>query len=180
MGTRSAVGEVVGEGQYRAVYVHWDGYPEHMVPVLFRLHAAHDGDVSRLIRYLIDEHPMGWSSLRGTGRPARMRAEHEEGFDLHYDDDEGEAIIRGTLKAPPEHDMGIEWLYLVDDDGVGVFKVGGVGFFGMSAGDEFFTVDHFAWADGEPDEERLSGAHEGAIKRVAEIRHPEPAEEGSA
>ena len=34
MGTRSAIGVVEPNGTIRAVYCHWDGYPEHHLPIL--------------------------------------------------------------------------------------------------------------------------------------------------
>jgi len=34
MGTRSAIGYLQPSGRVRAVYCHWDGYPEHQLPIL--------------------------------------------------------------------------------------------------------------------------------------------------
>lgn len=34
MATRSAIGYALPSGKIRAVYCHWDGYPEHHLPIL--------------------------------------------------------------------------------------------------------------------------------------------------
>jgi hypothetical protein len=34
MGTRSAIGYLLPSGRVRAVYCHWDGYPENQLPIL--------------------------------------------------------------------------------------------------------------------------------------------------
>jgi hypothetical protein len=34
MATRSAIGYLQPSGSVRAVYCHWDGYPEHQLPIL--------------------------------------------------------------------------------------------------------------------------------------------------
>lgn len=34
MGTRSAIGYLQPSGSVRAVYCHWDGYPDHQLPIL--------------------------------------------------------------------------------------------------------------------------------------------------
>lgn len=154
MGTRSAVGAPLQEsGTWRAVYVHWDGYPDNMVPVLLRLvNEVYAGDYEAAVRYLVDEHPQGWSSLNGSGRPNNVRDSHAQmaaaidagnpvpdrgDTDEHYAPDEGEAILTSA-------GAGIEWLYLLAAEGIRIFKVGGVGAFGYNS-TEMRPLGHIAW-----------------------------------
>ena len=60
MGTRSAVFRQTENG-LEGCYVHWDGYPEHMVGALYEL-LRRDG-YETVCRTLIDEAPNGWSSI---------------------------------------------------------------------------------------------------------------------
>ena len=60
MGTRSVVGYATPTG-FKGVYVHWDGYPEHMVPMLYEL-LRRDG-YEHVCKVLVDEHPNGWSLI---------------------------------------------------------------------------------------------------------------------
>ena len=60
MGTRSVVGYKTPTG-FKGVYVHWDGYPEHMMTALYEL-LRRDG-YEHVCRVLVEEHPNGWSSI---------------------------------------------------------------------------------------------------------------------
>lgn len=42
MATRSTIGYETADGGYAGVYMHWDGYPDHVGPIL---HAMHHADV---------------------------------------------------------------------------------------------------------------------------------------
>jgi hypothetical protein len=148
MSTRCAIGTGSIE-DFTAVYSHWDGYPRAKVPELFRLvNETFDGDVDKTLHYLMVEHPQGWSSLSGSGIPFNTRErkigdEHKD-VDEHYAPDEGESIL--TSKQVDEgNDMGIEWLYLLDSDSMQIVKVGTVGFFGMTAGENRFSVTFLPW-----------------------------------
>lgn len=87
MATRSAIGYALPSGKVRAVYCHWDGYPEHQLPILTE-HYNSLRKVQALIR------PGSMSSLRTeqlwgsrynpeTGytpsRPAQPLYHHERG-----------------------------------------------------------------------------------------------------
>ena len=57
MGTRSAIGYRQPSGAVRAVYCHWDGYPEHQLPILRKRY-----NTLRKVQALI--RPGSMSSLR--------------------------------------------------------------------------------------------------------------------
>ena len=59
MGTRSAIGYQLPSGKIRAVYCHWDGYPEHQLPILNE-HYSTISAVKSLIK------PGSMSCLRST------------------------------------------------------------------------------------------------------------------
>jgi hypothetical protein len=63
MSTRSAIARW-NDGKWIGVYVHSDGYPTWRGKELWRLlHEGAGGDVEKLLTFLIDTHPNGWSSL---------------------------------------------------------------------------------------------------------------------
>ena len=81
MATRGCIARMTPEG-FRGVYHHWDSYPDglgsqllHLLAVRFR------GDVGGMLRFLIDDHPSGWSTVcaddidaePGFGREGAMR-----------------------------------------------------------------------------------------------------------
>jgi hypothetical protein len=64
--TRSVIARPTPEGGFRGRYCHNDGYPAHQGRVLFDAVTGHfDGDPDAACRYLIDQHPAGWSVLHG-------------------------------------------------------------------------------------------------------------------
>ncbi|KKN86984.1 hypothetical protein LCGC14_0262530 [marine sediment metagenome] len=65
MSTRGAIVRVFGDG-FKGVYHHWDSYPEGLGQTLWELfHEQFGQDVERMLKFLIDEHPAGWSTLNG-------------------------------------------------------------------------------------------------------------------
>lgn len=63
MSTRSIIARAVGDG-FRGRYHHWDGYPTGLGKALWGLHRGHfEGDLARMLRALIDDHPAGWSTI---------------------------------------------------------------------------------------------------------------------
>lgn len=65
MGTRSFIGLLRADGTVRAIYTHWDGYPEHHGPILLgfynteeKINALLDlGDLSSLAEEIGEKHP---------------------------------------------------------------------------------------------------------------------------
>jgi hypothetical protein len=74
--TRSILARPTPEGGFRGTYCHYDGYPAHQGRILFDAVTGHfSGDPDAACRYLLDEHPAGWSVLGGDFTvPAGYRA----------------------------------------------------------------------------------------------------------
>ena len=63
MSTRSVIARKTETG-FIGSYHHWDGYPSGLGSTLFELRNIwYSGDTERMLRYLIDEHPAGWSTI---------------------------------------------------------------------------------------------------------------------
>ncbi len=64
MSTRSIIARATGEGTFKGVYHHWDGYPTGLGKYLTEIFAGpFANDLPRMLRTLIDEHPAGWSTI---------------------------------------------------------------------------------------------------------------------
>lgn len=65
MATRSCIVRTSDEGKtFTGVYHHWDGYPEGLGQTLLSLYTGHfRRDLQAMLRFLIDEHPAGWSTI---------------------------------------------------------------------------------------------------------------------
>lgn len=63
MATRGAIVRRHGDG-FAGVYHHWDSYPEGLGKTLWDLYRGHfQRDIDAMLRFLIEEHPAGWSSI---------------------------------------------------------------------------------------------------------------------
>ena len=129
MATRSAIGYALPSGKVRAVYCHWDGNPEHHLPILHT-----DYNSTRKVQALI--RPGSMSSLRTpqlwdsnydpeTGTYSPTRAPQPL---YHHERGDGPWNNNGAIpySDPPEtcadlnaakkrwRDSGCEWLYVFD------------------------------------------------------------------
>ena len=82
MATRAVIARTTGDG-WAGVYHHWDGYPSGLGVTLNQLaqpEGPFGGDLERMMRTLIDEHPAGWSNIEDIdwSQPAGFR---EAGFE---------------------------------------------------------------------------------------------------
>lgn len=63
MATRGAIVRRAGDG-FAGVYHHWDSYPEGLGKTLWHLYRGRfQRDLDAMLRFLIEEHPAGWSSI---------------------------------------------------------------------------------------------------------------------
>lgn len=67
MSTRGCIARITGPSTFAGRYHHWDSYPEGLGKALYEAYNGHfKKDVKAMLKYLIDDHPAGWSSiLRG-------------------------------------------------------------------------------------------------------------------
>lgn len=110
MSTRSAIARCnktfATTGGFKGVYHHWDGYPDGLGQTLFLAYKGETGtpdldqfkgDLEGLLKYLIDEHPAGWSSIQANPCQA-YPAEHRD--------------VKITQKNASG--SGCEWVYAFD------------------------------------------------------------------
>lgn len=65
MSTRSVIGRKTASG-FTGVYHHWDGYPSGLGAQLFEVFNGYfKRDMPAMLKYLIDDHPAGWSTIVG-------------------------------------------------------------------------------------------------------------------
>lgn len=143
MGTRSIVAKPVGDGWFGR-YCHWDGYPEGVGLALLDGYEWLGYDA--LVKKLIDDEQVGWSSLAGTDltleptwyemgksgpNPTSYTARGETD-ELHFTESS-------------EDYSGAEWLYIMAPAGIFV-AAGNFGMFGMGGGN-FRDLRLVPWGD---------------------------------
>ncbi len=62
MATRGAIFRKDEDGMVGR-YHHWDSYPAGLGRTLYHWYGKFDGDLRRMMEYLIDRHPAGWSTI---------------------------------------------------------------------------------------------------------------------
>lgn len=63
MSTRAVIARKTKAG-FAGVYHHWDGYPSGLGATLFEVrNKFYAGDTERMLKFLIDAHPGGWSTI---------------------------------------------------------------------------------------------------------------------
>lgn len=70
MSTRGMIATVAGDTGLRGVYQHFDSYPTGLADEILVQYHKVGGDIERLRREAIDEHPAGWSSYPENPYPA--------------------------------------------------------------------------------------------------------------
>jgi hypothetical protein len=69
MSTRGVIARPVGDG-WEGVFHHWDGMPKRLGKTLWGLYHGHFAkNIDDMRRYLITEHPGGWSTIVGIWGP---------------------------------------------------------------------------------------------------------------
>lgn len=113
MSTRSVIARKTQSG-FSGVYHHWDGYPTALGATLFALFNGHfKRDLPAMLKYLIDEHPAGWSTINGAD------FSKEPGFD---NDGAPQCYCHGSRKEKANsawteknsQASGCEWAYVFD------------------------------------------------------------------
>jgi hypothetical protein len=109
MSTRGGIGVVDGDTGIRFVYQHFDSYPSGLaVEILAQYHKV-GGDIERLRKEAITDHPAGWSSYPENPYPP--------------DDEPMTATCRcGAGDYTHCNALFIEWLYVLNSSGLDVYK----------------------------------------------------------
>ena len=106
------------EGGFHGNYCHNDGYPAHQSRILFDAVTGYfDGDPDAACRYLIDQHPAGWSVLGGDFTvPPGYRTGHDP------QDLRNQCYCHGDRQEPPRppltdhttHDAWVDYAYVLE------------------------------------------------------------------
>lgn len=146
MATRGIVAIDCGQGSWRGRYVHWDNYPDRIVPILGEL-VKRDG-IATVAETIINKRH-SWSLIEAyikTDSPTFIPANFEPGYGYFHEDG-------GDLYTERSTDFSwAQWVYVMSDDGVTVYEV---------LGGEPETLSYqstFTWAEAA----RLAGVLESA------------------
>tara|TARA_R110000744_G_scaffold98351_5_gene190009 strand:+ start:4798 stop:6612 length:1815 start_codon:yes stop_codon:yes gene_type:complete len=117
-GTRSQIGVISKSGKITSTYVHHDGYPEHMLPML---NGYSESDIKQLMK--LGKH--GISSLDKSIGKKHSFSEPTRGYTIFYGRDRGESndmVTTGQYKKVDQYlndvsnGAGAEWVYLWDEE----------------------------------------------------------------
>ena len=128
MSTRGIIGKRVGENEWYGVYHHFDSYPSGLGNCLVDMFVKDFNMNHELMAdYLIEQHPMGWSTLMGEARscychnnsPTPMDALH--GFSPDPAS-EREWFADSDIRTQDTSNFDIEYMYLFGQEGIEVYK----------------------------------------------------------
>lgn len=113
MSTRCIIAQETAGG-WEGRYCHFDGYPKGIGVTLYNAFDGHFGrDLQALQKFLIDDHPAGWSGL------VDCDFSKKPGYTDDTDDDRPRCYCHGqrreqaTLFTQRSHLRGMEWLYIL-------------------------------------------------------------------
>lgn len=124
MGTRSVIARSTGSG-FKGVYHHWDGYPSGLGATLFELFNGHfKHDSGAMLKYLIDDHPAGWSTINSADfsqppgfEEAGFKTDGPHCYCHGGRHEEGNELTHETASG-----CGCEWAYVFDGDTMEVYS----------------------------------------------------------
>lgn len=119
MATRSVVARLTDTGEIEGRYVHWDGYPAHMMNALYEL-VRRDG-YETVTRVLLDEHD-GWSFINPFQDEEETLGHVEvlKYWGKYYTDTPNEPFITTFSEAK---DCGAEYVYVLVANGTDPVEV---------------------------------------------------------
>jgi len=122
MGTRGGIARIVGKSGFRGVYHHWDSYPSGLGEQLWSLyHGFFKGDLKRMLRFLINEHPAGWSTI--CNKDFSLKAGYVDMNDPSYREDRRPQCYCHGSRHKKAHVLtdknasgsGVEYVYAFDE-----------------------------------------------------------------
>ena len=129
MSTRGIIGKRVGENEWYGVYHHFDSYPSGLGNCLVEMFVTEFNMNHELMAdYLIEQHPMGWSTLMGqSGRKCYCHTNSPAPQDsLHgYSSVKSDWIAgyhKTDIRTQNTENWDIEYLYLFGENGIEVYQ----------------------------------------------------------
>lgn len=122
MGTHSVIARYNIDGEWEGRYVHWDGYPTSMIPVLEEI-IARDG-FATASRVLIDEH-FSWSSINPGTNLEQVESHIVPllNYGRYYNDSDNSPFI---TKWNELKECGAEYFYIMTPWDISCYDVYGV------------------------------------------------------
>lgn len=118
MSTRSVIARKKSPGLFAGTYHHWDGYPSALGHTLYdSFHEVFNKDLKKMLEYLIDEHPGGWSTINGKKLMAKDDDPDAPECYCHTKDNEVVRIFDETNASS----AGCEWAYVFDEENMKMF-----------------------------------------------------------
>lgn len=124
MSTRAVIARTTQKGEgFKGVYHHNDGYPRELGKYIIGLYKYFHGDIEKMMHFIIDEHPAGWSTLDGDWKlkpgynenyrlpqtsPKQRRAHCFCHGDRHYEENFYDDTMLSNM-------WDIEFLYVVNE-----------------------------------------------------------------
>lgn len=97
---------------FKGRYHHWDGYPSGLGKTLFKLYNGHfKKDLKAMLKYLIDDHPAGWSTINGADF-TKPPGSDSGGPSCYCHGDRSEEAFSVTHKNAS--DSGVEYAYVFE------------------------------------------------------------------
>jgi hypothetical protein len=164
MSTRSVIARTCeGEGEFVGRYVHADGMPLTQGPLLFQiLRNEFHGDLKRMLVYMLDKHPAGWSSILPDYRSCYCHPKQAKGRD-DFKQRKSEPAQTITHKDIAEG-TDLEWAYIFDEENQRMFvrdirhdaesivelanEPTKEGWTKIECGENFERCGHYAWYHG--------------------------------
>lgn len=121
MSTRAHIARLTGPDDWVGVYHHFDGYPSGLGAALFEMYRGHFArDLKVMLRWLIDDHPAGWSCVIDCDlslEPGYVPMEAEQTHEGHT---RARCYCHGMRSEPPmpvspRRAAWAEWAYVFDD-----------------------------------------------------------------
>ena len=117
MSTNSRIGILHRDGTTETISCHWDGYPEHQMPILTGHYDTAEkvrallalGDISSIGERLAPDE----NELHSFNKPA-------DGVTVAYHRDRGEllqpSVSHRSIRELKDSDWSIDWIYLFDEE----------------------------------------------------------------
>lgn len=126
MSTRGCIARKTNNG-FKGIYNHWDSYPTALGATLYNLYNGHfKKDLKAMLKYLIDEHPAGWSTINNKdfNLPPGFNEipKDPKDYDKHFEKNNPECYCHGQRKEKAwvvtdknAAGSGCEYAYVFDE-----------------------------------------------------------------